>query len=271
MRIGLFTDTYRPSINGIVYVIDSLREQLEAAGHEVFIFCPGRKSKVADNDRNVIILKSVKGIFFDDYDTSIFLSKLELRRTKALKLDVIHFFTPGQIGMLAMYVGHKQGIPVVAQHSTDLYQYVEHYPAVLPGLLALIAMLPLKVKIKGKDAKQLAKLYMPRRSATKWNRAIVETSLSVLYSKMAAVIVLSRKSQEQLMSWQKSTGYKFNSVLMPNGVDPLPKPKTSDIKAFKRYWNIAETDKVVGFVGRLGAEKNLDVLIPSELLGSIQI
>ena len=29
MRIGLFTDTYRPSINGIVFVVESLKRELE--------------------------------------------------------------------------------------------------------------------------------------------------------------------------------------------------------------------------------------------------
>ena len=32
MRIGLFTDSYRPSINGIVFVVDSLKRELEALG-----------------------------------------------------------------------------------------------------------------------------------------------------------------------------------------------------------------------------------------------
>jgi hypothetical protein len=38
MRIGLFTDSYRPSINGIVYVVESLKRELEALGHEVYVF-----------------------------------------------------------------------------------------------------------------------------------------------------------------------------------------------------------------------------------------
>ena len=42
MRIGLFTDSYRPSINGIVYVVESLKRELEALGHEVCVFCPAK-------------------------------------------------------------------------------------------------------------------------------------------------------------------------------------------------------------------------------------
>ena len=36
MKIGLFTDSYRPSINGIVYVVESLKRELEALGPEVY-------------------------------------------------------------------------------------------------------------------------------------------------------------------------------------------------------------------------------------------
>ena len=42
MRIGLFTDTYRPTINGITFVVESLKRNLEADGHTVYVFCPAR-------------------------------------------------------------------------------------------------------------------------------------------------------------------------------------------------------------------------------------
>ena len=42
MRIGLFTDTYRPTINGIVFVVETVKKQLESLGHEVYVFCPAR-------------------------------------------------------------------------------------------------------------------------------------------------------------------------------------------------------------------------------------
>lgn len=41
MKIGLFTDSYRPATNGIVYVVEITRRELEALGHEVYIFCAG--------------------------------------------------------------------------------------------------------------------------------------------------------------------------------------------------------------------------------------
>ena len=44
MRIGLFTDSYRPSISGIVYVVESLKCELEALGHEVYVFYPAKSN-----------------------------------------------------------------------------------------------------------------------------------------------------------------------------------------------------------------------------------
>ena len=38
MRVGLFTDTYFPQVSGVATSIRTLKEELEKAGHEVYIF-----------------------------------------------------------------------------------------------------------------------------------------------------------------------------------------------------------------------------------------
>lgn len=262
MRIGLFTDTYHPSINGIVYVVDSIRRHLEAAGHEVYVFCPARSIRPSEgDDDHVVRFRSVKGAFYDDYDTSLFFPPRELARIKKLELDVIHFFTPGQIGLMGIYAAHKTGVVLVAQHCTDLYEYSQHYKAVLPGLLALITLLPLSVKVDLGDIRELMKLYRPRKGAALWNQEIIEKAVTMAYKKCDAVIALSRKSKHQLLSWQRDDRYAYHVTLMPNGVDPIPAASPEAIAEFRRTWGIEENDEVIGFVGRLGAEKNLPLLI----------
>ncbi|MEO5950314.1 MAG: glycosyltransferase [Candidatus Saccharimonadales bacterium] len=271
MRIGLFTDTYRPSINGIVFVIESLRTNLEAEGHEVFIFCPAstvRRSQHAalfDDDDHIIRFPSIKGAFFDDYDTSLFFPPRVLSQAKSLNLDVIHFFTPSQVGLMGAYIAFKTDVPLIAQHCTDLRQYVEHYRSgmLLPGLLALVAILPFAVKVDGKDIRELMKMYRPRRERVQWNIDIVEHVVTLVYSKCDAVIALSRKSQKQLEGWQTEDNYNYDVTLMPNGVDRITPPTEGELTKFRQDWGIAGTDEVFGFVGRLGSEKNLDILIES--------
>jgi len=270
MRIGLFTDTYRPSINGIVFVVESLKKHLEAEGHEVYIFCPARSihanrhAAEFSEDEHVIRFPSVKGAFYDDYDTSLFFPPRVLSQVRELELDVIHFFTPGQVGMMGVYAAIKTDTPLIAQHCTDLRQYVEHYKdgTLLPGILALMALIPFIVKVNGKDIREIMKMYRPRRERVQWNIDIVEGAITLIYSKCDAVIALSRKSKMQLESWQKEENYKYEVTLLPNGVDQIAPPTDQELTDFRKAWNIDENDEVFGFVGRLGAEKNLDMLIP---------
>lgn len=267
MRIGLFSDTYRPSINGIVFVVESLKRELEALGHEVYIFCPaksispGRQSELLCEDEHIVRFPSIKGAFFDDYDTSLFFPPFELAKIKKLELDVIHIFTPSQIGLMGMRAAAKYDIASVVQHSTDLYEFVEHYPAVLPGALTLAGIVfPLSVKLNGKDLREIVKLYRPRRGVTKWNKEIIETVITTLYSKASAVIALSRKSRDQLLSWQ-TPDHSYAIDLMPSGVNALPRPTEAALAEFRETWGLRKSDEVFGFVGRLGEEKNLPILI----------
>lgn len=266
MRIGLFTDTYRPSINGIVFVVETLKKRLEEQGHEVFIFCPAKSIRrsvdLEFEDDHIVRFPSIKGAFFDDYDTSIFFPPRVAQQIRELDLDVVHVFTPSQVGLVGVQAAWKGDTPFVMQHSTDLYEFVEHYPAALPGALALIGIvLPFTVRLAGQDVREILKLYRPRRAVTQWNRDIIERAITIMYSKADAVIALSRKSAEQLCSWQHQENYRYDVTLMPNGVDALPKPTKTQLKKFKEEFGIRETDQVFGFVGRLAAEKNLDLLI----------
>ena len=265
MRIGIFTDTFRPSINGIVYVAESLKKELEALGHEVFIFCPAKtilpnKDEESTDNGHIIRFPSLKGAFFDDYDTSIFFPPRELARIKKIDLDVVHILTPSQIGLIGVRAAHKYDIPCVIQHCTDMYEFAEHYPAVLPGILTLAGVIfPMSVKLKVKDMGKIVKLYRPR-GVNKWNKDIIETVVTMLYSKADAVIALSRKSRDQLMAWQ-TDDYNYEVTLMPNGVNALPRPSTAKLINFRERWGLEAGDEIFGFVGRLGEEKNLDILI----------
>jgi 1,2-diacylglycerol 3-alpha-glucosyltransferase len=261
MRIGLFTDTYHPAMNGIVHVVDSTRHQLEALGHEVFVFCPKVNNDPKEYDDHVIRFRSIPTGLFDDNRLSVFFPIVEMRKIRKLDLDVIHFFTPLQIGMMGIYAAQRTDAILVGQHCTDFYQYVEHYPQVLPGVLALTLTLPFTVKFDGIDTRTLLKSYRPQLGVTQWSRDVVENLVALVYSRCDAVIAVSRKSQKQLESWRKK--YYYDVTLLPTGVNPLPKPSAADIKAFRSDWGIAQDDLVFSNIGRIGAEKNLAILIPA--------
>lgn len=263
MRIGLFTDTYHPATNGIVTVVDITRSRLEEAGHEVYVFCPGtrsdRKAWAAHDDDHVIWLPAMPAGIFEGSRLAVLFPPRQLRKIKALELDVIHFLTPTQVGLLGVYAAQRTGAVLVAQHCTDLTKYAAHYPTALPGVLALSAMLPWVFRLTGMDYRTLLSMYRPRGRISTWNAEAASATLAMIYSRCDRVIALSRKSVRQLES---STGpYSYDVELLPTGVDPLPKPAPEDVAEFHRTWGIGEADEVIGYVGRLGAEKNLELLI----------
>ena len=269
MRIGLFSDTYRPTINGITYVVDTLKQELEAKGHEVYVFCPARTLRPSKKDvpglkfedDHIVRFPSFPSGFFDDFDFTLFYPPRIMRQIKEMNLDIVHIFTPSQVGLLGINTAIKNEIPLVIQHCTDLYEFSENYPQVLPGVLALVGIVfPMSVKLTIKDFKEIIKLYQPRSKVTRWNKDIISKAITILYSKADAVIALSRKSFKQLKSWQ-GRDYPYEITLLPNGVDAIAKPSKQELVDFKAKWGIESGDEVFGFVGRLGEEKNLDVLI----------
>lgn len=267
MRIGLFTDTYRPAINGIVYVVETLKEQLESEGHEVYLFCPAktiRRSKIqkmTEDDLHIVRIPSVRSGFIDDFELSLFFPPRTLKQIKHLKLDIIHIFTPSQIGLLGINAAMKYDVPFVVQHCTDLYEFVEDYPSSVVGALALVGVVfPLSVKLDRRDYLQIARITRPRLGAVKWGQDIIKSALTMAYSKADAVVALSKKSKEQLESWQ-AEGYEYGVTLLPSGVDAIPAPSEHHLKVFREKWGLKETDVVFGNVGRLAQEKNLPALI----------
>lgn len=51
MRIGIFTDSYLPDINGVVTSVVTLKKALEQLGHTVFIISNHQGSKVIMDDK----------------------------------------------------------------------------------------------------------------------------------------------------------------------------------------------------------------------------
>lgn len=264
MRIGLFSDTYRPAINGVVFVVESLKNQLEDEGHEVFIFCPAktlRPGKLQAEDPHIVRIPSVPSGFFDDFELSVFFPPRTLRQIRSLDLDIIHIFTPSQIGLLGINAAMKYDIPLVVQHCTDLYEFIEDYPNTFVGALALANVLfPLSVKLGRKDYIEIAKLGRPRLGAAKWGQDIIKRAITMAYSKSDAAIALSKKSQKQLTGWQDED-YSYEVSMIPSGVDALPVPTKRQLLEFKKKWGLGDNDEVIGNIGRMAEEKNLPILI----------
>ncbi|MGC9530639.1 MAG: glycosyltransferase family 4 protein [Candidatus Bipolaricaulaceae bacterium] len=123
MRIGLFSDTYLPQINGVTTTVHWLREELEHMGHEVFVFCP-HYDRREYSDPSVVRLPSLPFLFHRE---SRFAFPIPVRARRLLdELEAVHSHTPFSLGGLALWAARRRGVPHVHTYHT-LYVAYRHY------------------------------------------------------------------------------------------------------------------------------------------------
>lgn len=252
MRIGMFTDYYLPVKTGVSTSVASFREELEKLGHEVFVFAPSAGILVREEDDHIIRFPAIKGLFVENYMTSVFFPPQQIRKIEKLNLDIIHFHTPSQIGLLGVHVALKNDIPLVGTYHTDLHEYVKTYPVIGSGFLFLSLAAPI---ITGGGFKDV-KITMPSRNRQSMNEAAVKHSMTLIHNYCSLVIAPSKKMEIQLKRWKTTAPIQ----VLPTGVDKIT-TTAAEVQARKEQYGITTDDKVVIFVGRLGKEKNVELLI----------
>lgn len=268
MRIGLFTDSYRPAQNGVVVVVDVTRRELEKMGHEVYVFAPSANllnqvAEVDKNDDHLIHFPTIRGAGFKEGQLSVFFPPHLLNKVRDLKIDVLHFFTAGQMALFCCYAARKTGAALIGQHCTDTYEYSDSYKLLKVGYAAMCALMPAAVEMTPKQRLDFATLYAFKKDSDNWGKRLVAGMLALWYQACDSVIAVSKKSAQQLQMIADRNDVTLNLSIIPTGVNP-PSPVTDDeIDTFRREFNIQSDDEVIIYFGRLGQEKNLAMLIPT--------
>ena len=117
MRIGFFTDSYFPEVDGVTYTLKLWREKLEARGHEVYVIYPDGAYEPGPRE---IPVPSVSNPFYDGYRIPLFRPLATLPA-----LDIVHCHGPAPVGILGRYYAWKHGVPSVYTHHTPLEEYFE--------------------------------------------------------------------------------------------------------------------------------------------------
>lgn len=115
MKIGFFTDSYFPEIDGVTYTIQLWREKLEQMGHEVYVVYPD--GDYEPDDREVPV-KSLPNPFYAGYRIP-----LSRRPSTLPDLDVVHCHGPAPVGILGRYYARKHDLPTIYTHHTPLEEY----------------------------------------------------------------------------------------------------------------------------------------------------
>lgn len=229
MRIALFTETYLPSINGVVTHVKTLKEGLEALGHTVLVVTADSRVNnhvIADD---VMYCPAVKLKKIYNYDIAPPISKERLDKIKCFAPDIIHIHNEFGVGISGVLIARTLKVPLVYTLHTMYDDYV-YYVA--------------KTKGFGK----------------------IVTSASHLYAKMLASTASAITGPSPKVSeYFKACGVKKPVHVIPNSVElDVFKPENvdrNDAVRMRRKFGFADDDMVFCFCGRLGKEKNITLLL----------
>ena len=132
MRIGIFSDTYPPQVNGVVTVVRTLKAELEHRGHDVFVFTVQHPDALPED--RVYRLPSVQFPKEPQHRIGFFLERKVVKIARELNLDIIHSHSEFSLYVAARVVRKKLGIPSVHTLHTFYQDYLYYVPLLEPFL-----------------------------------------------------------------------------------------------------------------------------------------
>ena len=136
-HIGFFTNTYLPTMSGVVRSISTFRQAFDDMGHNVFVFAQ-KAAKYHDDEPFIFRYPAVEVPWANDYAFPVPFSSSIDDTLPCLKLDVIHSHHPFLLGETAARKAESLGLPLVFTFHTRYDEYT-HYVPFSQGLTKQIA------------------------------------------------------------------------------------------------------------------------------------
>jgi len=225
MRIGLFSDTYYPQINGVATSTRILERELTRLGHTVFVFTTTSPDAKVPLPR-VFRLPSLPFVFSPTHRMTLLYPPKLLLSIKKFKLDIVHTQTEFPLGIFGKGVSKACRIPHVHTYHTMYEDYV-HYIA--RGHV-----------VTPKMAQNYSRFYC--------NRA-------------DAIIAPAEKAKDSLIKY----GVTKPIHVVPTGItfEPFAEDRYSsdEIRSARAALGIDPAAPVIVSVGRVAREKSIDIII----------
>lgn len=228
MRIALFTETYLPYINGVVTHVKILKEGLEALGHEVLIVTADKNTIHHYIEDGILHCPAACAKKFYDYSISSPISSSRLRLIRQFDPDIIHIHNEFGIGISGVKAAKRLNVPLIYTIHTMYDDYL-YYIAPRPFIPAV------------------------KKATHKY--------LRYLTSRADALTGPSEKCND----FVKRAGVTKHVTVIPNAVELdafNPNNVSEKLKnEFREKYNIPKDVMITCFVGRLGKEKSVDILL----------
>lgn len=234
MKIGIFTDAYNPVTSGVVTSINMLEQEMKKRGHEVYVFAPSKSTTSPNENQNLYMLMSMPLVVARQYKNRLatFYSRDVAKKIKEIGLDIVHTQSEFSLGLFGKIISRKFDIPFIHTYHTMWEDYI-HY----------------LIPIKG------TRNIYPKRFA----RTISKNFMT----KSECVITPSKKTEKYLKYKCKIKNKPI--YVIPTGIDIAPFNRDNftieQKNSLKESLGISKDDKIILFLGRLGDEKSIDVVM----------
>jgi 1,2-diacylglycerol 3-alpha-glucosyltransferase len=222
MNICMMTNTYLPHVGGVARSVSTFAEEFRKQKHRVLVIAP-EFAGPALTAREAAMVERVPAI--QKFNGSDFSVQLPMagglsERIEAFQADVIHAHHPFLLGDTALRIATKKNVPILFTHHTRYEDYTHYVPFDSPTL------------------KEMA------------------IGLSTHFANLCDAVIAPSESMARLI---KRRGVEVPIRVVPTGIDVQAFAKGNGAR-FRRKFKLPPAAFVIGHVGRLAPEKNLEYL-----------
>lgn len=146
MRIAIFTDTYLPTVDGVVNSIRNTRSTLQAMGHEVLIIAPGDKNDIDGAGGRTLYCRSTVLRRYPGYRLAIYPSRREQAFLRDCDADLIHSHGIAFMGLKGLWAARELDLPMALTFHTMIQDAVPHYTSLRAGSQMLERLLSIYLR-----------------------------------------------------------------------------------------------------------------------------
>ncbi|HJW45707.1 MAG TPA: glycosyltransferase family 1 protein [Lysobacter sp.] len=226
MRYAIVTETYPPEVNGVALTVQGLEQGLRSRGHDVTLIRPRQIDEAADavGEAHEFLVRGAPLPRYPGLRFGLPATRKLIAQWQQTRPDAIYVATEGPLGWSALRAARKLGIPASTGFHTRFDEYMRNYGA------AFLAQ-----------------------TALRWMRRF--------HNGADCTLVPTRELQEFLQ-----VNEFRDVVLLPRAVDTqLFDPARRDA-GLRQQWGVDDSNPerpgvVTIYVGRIAAEKNLDLAV----------
>ena len=224
MRIAVFTDTYLPTVDGVVTSLLTTNRELKRMGHEVVVFAPQVPGNGYGRTKDVVWVRAREFRHYPGYRLAM-LPGREVQLIKEIDAEIVHSHGVGFMGVKGMWSAWQCKRPMVLTFHTMIMDAITYYTPFHLDLRLL---------------ERALRLY-----------------LRIFLHKCRAVVVPTRAILREIEAL--APRMRLTDVI-PTGVDVNRFRPNIDGSAVRSKWGF-DGHEVILHVGRIAPEKNLPTLV----------